>query len=73
MTDKNIRGQNFNYLSLEERENTREVKFSVWETDWMELVEDKMSELITNFDGYNGNGTFKVTIEFHSEDEVEDG
>ena len=59
----------------EERENTREVKFSVWETDWSDYVGDALEELMTKFDVFDANkepGHFKVTIEFYPDTETED-
>jgi hypothetical protein len=59
----------------EERENTVQKSFDVWDTDWLEDVGDMGNSLIDKFDAYEtGGGTLKVTIEFYpdTEDEVED-
>jgi hypothetical protein len=60
----------------EKRENTKELKFSIWETDWADKVGDALQELMTDFDVFdankNGDGYFKVTIVYMQEDEVED-
>ena len=68
MTDKKIRGQNFNYLFLEERENT--IEFTMHDGFYFEPLFDNLNELCSRF-GYI-KGTLKFTIEFHPEDEVED-
>jgi len=76
MTDKKIRGQNFNHLYIEERENTQEVKVSA-ELSW----DDQRNTIMSAFDALDermgwphllGSGYYRVTIEYHSEDEVED-
>jgi hypothetical protein len=59
----------------EERENTREVKFESFtygDKEWWFDVWDIVYNLC--HDGYRNceHGTFKITIEFHPEDEVED-
>lgn len=59
---------------MEERENTKELAFSVWETDWSEDVQDAVNGLIDEFDAYNTTnpGYIKVTVVYVQEDEVED-
>jgi hypothetical protein len=49
----------------DEKGNTREVTFDVWETDWSDLVGDLLDDLSNTFDVYNtAGGNYKVTIEF---------
>ena len=76
MTDKKIRGQNFNHFYYADDEgNTTEVKFST-DVHWkgmLELIADGMDEVYNREFCKGKQGNWKVTIEFHPEDEVEDG
>lgn len=55
----------------DEKENIREMKLSVWETDWVDDVQDAMNSLIDEFDAYNCEvrNYFKVTITYMREEE----
>ena len=69
MTDKKIRGQNFNYLFLEERENTIEFETNSESDDIGKFYYLVCNALQRRF---NCVGTFKVSVVFVPEDEVED-
>ena len=73
MTDKKIRGQNFNNLYLEERENTIDFTFDISAppSKLVKIFQDAVWTLLERYSEYLV-GTIKVTIEFHPEDEVED-
>ena len=69
MTDKKIRGQNLNNLYLEERENTIEFETHSESDDVGNFYYQACDALQRRFDCV---GTFKVTVVFVPEDEVED-
>ena len=71
MTDKKIRGQNFNHFYYaDERENT--VQFTMPNGFYFDALFDNLDELCSRFGYIKGN--LKFTIEFYpdTEDEVED-
>jgi hypothetical protein len=70
MTDKNIRGQNFNYLSLEERENTLQRMFDGF-TKWLAIPSFVMWAYNKLSDKHI-TGRFVITVEFYGSGEVED-
>ena len=72
MTDKKIRGQNFNYLFLEERENTIEIDVSCSDFNFARAeIEKTFFALWDRFPDMQ-IARYKITFEIYPEDEVED-
>ena len=55
----------------QEKGNTVQQSFDVWDTDWLEDVGDMANSMIDKFDAYETGGMFKVTIEFYPDAEGE--
>lgn len=56
----------------EEKGNTKEVRFSIYNTDWADLVHDAIEELITDCDVFSldkveNKGYFQVTVVYRQE------
>ena len=48
---------------MEERENTQQMEYDVWETDMLEYIGDSINSLVDKFDAYNHPGaTVEITI-----------